>query len=211
MKRDTPDLLLDTAERLFARHGIGHVSLRQVGVGAGQRNTSAALYHFGSKEALVVAVFDRRLAEMNAYRRALLDRLDASDRGGEPQALAEVLVAPFARTLAKHPDYARFVSELFGHPTWRGRVFDQLAQAETAGGRVMLELIRRLRAGSGLSPVAFRRRFELATSLLMHAWSARPGGSPRGISRAFVDELVAITLGVLTARPAARERRVRSR
>jgi AcrR family transcriptional regulator len=201
MQSNTPELLLDTAEGLFARRGIEGVSLRQVGALAGQRNTSAALYHFGSKQALVMAVFDRRLAEMDARREALLAQLDAAGRGADPHALVEALVSPFAHTLAKHPDYARFVRELFAHPTWQRRVFDQLERAETIGGRVMLELISRLRASVGLPRAAFRRRFELATSLLMHAWASQAPHPRRRVSRAFVEELASITLAVLSAHP----------
>ena len=44
----TAERLLLAAERLFAARGVDGVSLRQVNVEAGQRNLSAAHYHFGS-------------------------------------------------------------------------------------------------------------------------------------------------------------------
>lgn len=199
MPRSTPDLLLDTAERLFARHGIGNVSLRQIGAAAGQRNTSVALYHFGSKAALVVATFDRRLAEMNAHRRTLLDRLDAEGKGTDARALTRVLVVPFAHTLGRHRDYARFVGELFGHPTWQRQVFEQIAAAESSGGRTMLELITRLRAAVGMRREPFRHRFELATSVLMQAWARRASLEESRPPAGYVEELVSITLAVLSA------------
>ena len=53
--------LLDAAERLFAERGIEAVSLRDVCTAAGQRNHSAAQYHFGDRRGVVAAVFERRM------------------------------------------------------------------------------------------------------------------------------------------------------
>ena len=36
-------------EQLFAERGFRGVSLREIGLAAGQRNNSAAQYHFGSR------------------------------------------------------------------------------------------------------------------------------------------------------------------
>jgi AcrR family transcriptional regulator len=46
------------AEQPFAENGVDGVSLREIAVAAGQRNNSAAQYHFGTKQGLVEAVFD---------------------------------------------------------------------------------------------------------------------------------------------------------
>src|SRR5438270_7690282 len=50
--RTTRELLLDTAERIFAQKGTRAVALREIGVAANQRNNGVAQYHFGSKEGL---------------------------------------------------------------------------------------------------------------------------------------------------------------
>ena len=46
----TRELLLNTAERLFAEHGVAAVSNRQICEAAGQGNNYAIGYHFGSRE-----------------------------------------------------------------------------------------------------------------------------------------------------------------
>src|SRR5579859_2989473 len=69
----TRDLLLDTAERLFAAHGISGVSLREIGLAANQRNNGVTQYHFGDKAGLVRAIFERRAATVNDRRVQLLD------------------------------------------------------------------------------------------------------------------------------------------
>ncbi|MEV0038015.1 TetR family transcriptional regulator, partial [Streptomyces sp. NPDC050804] len=43
----TRELILVTAERLFAEHGVFAVSNRQVSEAAGQGNNAAVGYHFG--------------------------------------------------------------------------------------------------------------------------------------------------------------------
>ncbi len=70
-KRTTADLILDVAEGLFATHGYKAVSLRSVLRECGA-NTAAAHYHFGSKQELLDAIFERRCARMNAQRLELL-------------------------------------------------------------------------------------------------------------------------------------------
>ena len=54
--------MIDAAERLASERGLGAMSLRDVMAEAGQRNKSAAQYHFGSREGLVEAVIEARMA-----------------------------------------------------------------------------------------------------------------------------------------------------
>ncbi|MAF83215.1 MAG: TetR family transcriptional regulator, partial [Chromatiales bacterium] len=68
----TREALLLAGERLIAENGIDAVSLRQINTAAGQRNSSAAHYHFGSKEALVRAIFEYRMERVNSNRQSRL-------------------------------------------------------------------------------------------------------------------------------------------
>lgn len=67
------------AERLFARHGIDGVSLRQISAEGGSSNNSAVHYHFGSKEGLIAAIFHHRLPQIISERRLLTARCDPND------------------------------------------------------------------------------------------------------------------------------------
>lgn len=69
----TKQRILDTAERLFAARGVHSTSLRGLTAEA-KVNLAAVNYHFGSKEALLQAVFERRLIPLNKAQR---DRLEA--------------------------------------------------------------------------------------------------------------------------------------
>ena len=72
---ETRTRILDAAEELFMQHGFEGTSMRLLTAKAGV-NLAAVNYHFGSKDALIEAVFRRRLDPMNAERIAALDQLE---------------------------------------------------------------------------------------------------------------------------------------
>lgn len=114
--RETRDRLLDAAERLFAAGGFAATSLRAVTHEAGV-NVAAAHYHFGSKGALLRAVFTRRVAPVNAERLARLDALET--RAGAPPGVEELLEAMLAPALAfavRHPEIAEIAALLHSEP-----------------------------------------------------------------------------------------------
>ncbi len=84
-KQDTKQLILDTAERLFAGKGFHDTSLRSITSKAGV-NLAAVNYHFGSKEALLNKVFKRRLLPLNKVRQDRLQKIReaAQNQGGRP-------------------------------------------------------------------------------------------------------------------------------
>lgn len=101
---DTRTRILDAAERIFAEHGFAAASLRRIIAFAGV-NLAAIHYHFGSKEELISAVFDRRIGPLNSERIAMLDRLEADAgrrRAVRLEDLLNALVGPALR-LARDP------------------------------------------------------------------------------------------------------------
>lgn len=70
---DTVVRILDAAEHLFADRGFAETSLRTITGRAGV-NLAAVNYHFGSKKALIQAVFERFLTPFCAALDAGLDR-----------------------------------------------------------------------------------------------------------------------------------------
>ena len=77
---ETQTRILDTAEELFMQHGFEGASMRMLTAKAGV-NLAAVNYHFGSKDALIEAVFRRRLDPMNAERVAELERREQEAEG----------------------------------------------------------------------------------------------------------------------------------
>ncbi|KAK75275.1 transcriptional regulator, TetR family [Bordetella bronchiseptica GA96-01] len=102
----TREIILETAEQLFAQQGHDGTSMRQITSAAGV-NLAAVNYHFGSKEALVQAVLKRRLEEVNRERLRLLDELEAA-AGGAPLKPSQIVDAFFGTLLrlAASPDHA---------------------------------------------------------------------------------------------------------
>lgn len=91
--------LIAAGERLFAERGIRVVSLREINKAAGQRNSSALHYHFGSRDGLLRAI----VAEHNSYVRArrleLIDALDAHDSAVDLRSAVRILVEPITAPL----------------------------------------------------------------------------------------------------------------
>lgn len=84
--------LLDVAERLFAEEGVHGVSIRDITKEA-VVNLAAINYHFGSKMALLQAIFERRLGPINAERECLMaDAL--KEVPPDPAKILEAFIGP---------------------------------------------------------------------------------------------------------------------
>lgn len=136
MTEDVRTKILLAAERLFAERGVEHVSMRQIGERAGQRNNSAVQYHFGDKSGLIQALYDLRLLPLNAARHRLIAELDEYG----PRELAGAYVLPLASAVVSANGsscYARFIDRYLG----RGREFEPFDDRHGSGSR---EVVRRM-------------------------------------------------------------------
>lgn len=89
---DTRLALMRAAEQLFAQQGVDRVSLREIAVAAGQRNVSAATYHFGSKRELIEAILERHSRPVQDVWLAAMQN-DADDKMNL-RTLIELVVKP---------------------------------------------------------------------------------------------------------------------
>lgn len=121
----TRELIMATAERLFAEHGVAAVSSRQISEEAGQGNNAAVGYHFGSKTDLVLAIV-RRHAEQIEPRRAKLVAALGPDAG--VYDWVDCLVRPLTEhvaALSVPTWYARFSVQLNTDPALRESFTDE--------------------------------------------------------------------------------------
>lgn len=88
---DTKARILEVAERLFMEHGFSATSLRMI-TGDAKVNLASVNYHFGSKEALIEAVFTRRLSPLNRERIKHMEELEAS-AAGKPLSVEDIVDA----------------------------------------------------------------------------------------------------------------------
>ncbi len=102
MATSTKERILDVAERLFADFGYKTTSLRDITSEAGV-NLASVNYNFGSKEALLTALLERRFAVVNQRRIERLDRIgplqgiaavQAIDGNGDGLAVIEHAYGP---------------------------------------------------------------------------------------------------------------------
>jgi len=99
MHSDTKTRILDCAEELFARDGFHNTSLRGL-TALADVNLAAVNYHFGSKEALLEAVIERRLLPLNQVRSDKIAAVLATARQQQkPPAVRELLRAFVSPTL----------------------------------------------------------------------------------------------------------------
>jgi AcrR family transcriptional regulator len=97
---ETVERILDVAEQLFAEKGFSETSLRLITSRAGV-NLAAVNYHFGSKKALIQAVFSRFLGPFCVNLDRELDQWQ--DRSNPRPSLEELLELLVVQTLALKP------------------------------------------------------------------------------------------------------------
>jgi AcrR family transcriptional regulator len=112
--KPTPTQLLDVAERLFAEKGIDNVSIREIVRTSGQSNLSAAHYHFGTREALIGALIERRIRVINTLRHKRLDQLEATGQDKNIYAVVMAMMGVLGeavKTMPWGPDYVRLTAQ----------------------------------------------------------------------------------------------------
>ena len=183
--------LIETAEQLFAERGIEAVSLRDVCAAAGQRNHSAAQYHFGNRAGLVRAVFDHRMGIVNARRHALL-AVTADD---DTAAIVAAVVRPLTSVVAETNGwYGRFLHRV----QWDDTVRDVLAEAPALAGYG--QAVRLLGRRMADLPADVRaHRAELVGTMVIGTVAAWEWRRQRGQRALPVDELDADLITTLVA------------
>ncbi len=108
----TRELLMVTAERLFAMNGVEGVTLREIQAAAGQSNSSVITYHFGSQAGLVRALLEFRYRKINARRAELLQ--EARDRGvaDDPREAVWIIVRPLIESIDAGEMFVPFLARV---------------------------------------------------------------------------------------------------
>jgi AcrR family transcriptional regulator len=191
--------LVETAERLFAERGLEAVSLRDVSKAAGQRNHSAAQYHFGDRRGLVAAVYEHRMRHVNERRHAHLTALREAGGIDDLRAFVEAVLVPLIEVVAEADGwYARFLARTRWDPTaWE--VVESLAVSASLQEAVR-ELVPALR---DLPPAVRRHRLDQVVTLTIGTiagWEGAPSRGEKRLSQALLTtELVATAVALLTA------------
>ncbi|KOV84530.1 TetR/AcrR family transcriptional regulator [Nocardia sp. NRRL S-836] len=160
--------ILTAAERLFAEHGVGAVSNRQVSEAAGQGNNTAVGYHFGTKADLVRAIVRRHAEPVELARQRLVAQL------GEEADLRDwltCLVRPSVDHLAELGSptwFARFSAQVMTDPSLRPIMIEE--SRTPAMARVLAGLHAAL---PELPDEVHAERGDMARQLLVHMIAER--------------------------------------
>jgi len=194
---DAREKLVEAARGLFAERGIEGASLREITRAAGQSNTSALQYHFGTRESLLDAVLETHQSEVDARRASLLEEFERKEEP-ELRELASVLVRPSAAMLQVDGGkaYLQIMAELIRDPERFGR--DRFGLRGSLGRWAMAA---KRRMPDAVSPL--HRRFA-AMQLCSSELARRATTRRRADHRLFVSDLIDLTTGLLSA-PVSKE------
>ncbi|MAE62613.1 MAG: hypothetical protein CMJ49_14795 [Planctomycetaceae bacterium] len=140
--------ILDAAERLFAERTYDRTSVRDITEAAGA-NQAAVNYHFGGKDLLYRAVFDRLLAQLREQRIA---KIAGAMREGDPtlESLLRAFATAFLEPLIDGADGMRRVVQLMSREMVAPHLPAEVFIKELADPvlRAMLEAMGRVRSGA---------------------------------------------------------------
>lgn len=208
---NTRSRLLSAAEELLGERGVEAVPLREINRIAGQRNASALHYYYGSREALIAAVVDWRMPQMNARRLALL----AEVAPGDVRGLVMALVLPLAEIAEMDPSASHWLQFLM--QLYVSNRADLAAIVRRSGHDSSLRaVVQALRAAlPDISPLILNMRFVLSVRQSVYALADwRRGvlegqsGATMGSYELFIETLVDMMVAGLTAPVSATAKRL---
>ncbi|MBB3662208.1 AcrR family transcriptional regulator [Prauserella sediminis] len=172
----TREIILATAERLFAEQGVYNVSNRQISEAAGQGNNAAVHYHFGTKHDLITALVERHqdaLARRRAYHVAQV--------GDDPKlrdwvACVVLPVTDHLAELGRPTWFARFNAQLVTDPMLHP-ILDRRFRADPAMATAVQELHRCV---AHLPPEVCAERSDITKHLMMHMVADRERALAKG-------------------------------
>lgn len=198
----TREVILATAERLFAENGVFAVSNRQVSEAAGQGNSAAVGYHFGTKADLVRAITRKHTEHIEELRLRMVAELAGST---DARSWIGCLIRPLTEHLASLDNptwFARFGAQVTTDPGLR-----EIMIEESMSSPSLITAVDGLNACLPDLPTEVRlARGDMARQLMVHvcaeqerAMAERPGGPGwQGTADTLIDALVGMWLAPVT-------------
>ena len=116
-EQSTKEKILDSAEYLFANKGLKETSVRDITSHA-HVHLAAVNYHFQTKDGLLKALMDRRIAPLDHKRLELLNSYE--EKFGKESVPVEyalhALLAPGIKMCFEEPDFLRITGQVASHP-----------------------------------------------------------------------------------------------
>jgi len=128
--QSTRELILSTAERLYAQFGISAVSLRDIATAAGQKNNAAVHYHFGGKDNLVREIVLYRIESIKARANEIYPELLFGKKAPQVADYVSAFVLPLECTIDDGNYYLPFLSRYI---TEEGGISSLMKAASSTG------------------------------------------------------------------------------
>ncbi|MEU7146093.1 TetR family transcriptional regulator [Nocardia sp. NPDC046473] len=179
----TREQILAAAERLFAEHGVVAVSNRQISEAAGQGNTAAVGYHFGTKIDLVRAIVGKHAADIDHIRTRMVADATGSTNVWDWVACQVRPLTEHIAALGNPSWYARFIAQVMTDPAFRAIAIadaqdsPSLQQARVGLNRCLPDLPTSIRATRG----------EMARQLMVHVSAERERALAEGAPSNWAD------------------------
>ncbi len=192
--------IIHAAGDLFARNAIDMVSQKQILEAAGQRNSSAIQYHFGSREGLLRAVFERGVARIDVRRNEILDALEAEGRPLVLRDYVTALVLPLCEQRLEGEignQTLRFLSQVLQDPNIR--LTEIMKGIDSGMRRGHLGVVR---CTDGIPPLLLR--FRLFSASMMVSGVLCDWDRNRKLERfsaVFVDDLINMVMAMVSQPP----------
>jgi len=128
-RADTVEKILDTAERLFSKHGLYGVTLKDVAQAIGVHHTLIN-YYFADKKTLFDAVFARRAAVTSERRMKMLNEYDEAT-GGNPtvegalRAFLDTDLELYIQGGEGWRNYGALSAQVANTPEWGAQLMDE--------------------------------------------------------------------------------------
>jgi AcrR family transcriptional regulator len=190
----TRQVILETAEQLFAERGIAAVPLRDVGLAAGQRNNVAVQYHFGDRDSLLQAITSYRAAASEQVRTEVLADLLAKGQAPQVRDLVRAFMLSLARHLEEGTHYLAFLSRYIIERGGYGGLEGTLSASTVTTMRTLL-----YRLLPDYSEAVLNERWTIMMTCTVHTLARYQTAMQAGGLAAPLDELLDDLVNFLTA------------
>lgn len=203
---ETRELILVTAERLFAEQGVETVSNRQVSEAAGQSNNFAVGYHFGTKDDLVLAIVRRHSESVERRRADMIAEITGSTDLRDWVSCLVRSITEHLASLGSPSWYARFIAQVTTHPTLRELVINEavssgsIQQTTESIFRLVPHLPAEVRQERGYMSRLMIVHMCAERERALHEGTAPPRSTWASTAAGLIDALVGVWLAPVTAR-----------
>lgn len=199
MRKDTlatRNLLISTAEKLFAEQGVESTSLFDIFKASGLKNRSVLQYHFKDKPGLINAVLSKHSEGVALNRAQMLGKIEKNP-DYSIHDVVEAIVMPMAALIDKEdggPEYLQLHSQLMISKQYSGLRLER-EERQTEAHKIYTLINPKLSAN--LSKDQLQSRWIMVDCLLIHSLASYSSKHSDLNRETFLQTLIQAIVGLL--------------